>query len=354
MIGLYCPDLPPVPGGVADHTLTLARAFAARGIACTVLGHRGDAARFPVPVRLGVTPDSLAVVAKELGIGGLLVQYVPFLYARRGVAPGLCGALGRLAGAGVRHALFVHEPYVPFTRLPWLVTGVFQRRQLRCLVRGADLVYTPVPAFADICRRYGGRGAVTVVPIGATVAPSALSREEARAALRLEPADVAIGVFSPAAAGYLPDWVRAAIARLADRPAVRWIAFGFGSERLFEQAPPHVTVLGALDPAQVADTARALDLFVAPYGDGLTLRRSGAMLGLMNGLPIVSSTGHLFDASLAAYAACEPDRDAFVRRVESLATDAAARAALAARAREGHGLADTGALADRIARDLAA
>lgn len=358
MIGLYSPDLPPVPGGVADHTLMLARVLAARGAACTLLGARGEPVRAaPVPLRLGVTPGTLAPVTRELGLTGLLVQYVPFLYARLGVAPALCRALRAVREGGARVGLFVHEPYVPFTRLPWLVTGVLQRRQLRCLVRAADRVYAAVPRFAEICRGYrADRAAVTLAPIGANFEPSPLSRDAARAALGLAPGTVAIGVFSPAAAGLRLDWLRAAMQALATHRTVEWIVFGFGSERLFrgEGVPANVRALGTMGPTAVADTARALDLMAAPFADGLTMRRSSAMLGLHAGVPLVSSTGHLFDPQLSQYAACEDDVTSFVARVVALVNDPAARAALAVSAAGSAPVSSIDPLVEHVMRDLAA
>ncbi len=356
MIGLYCPDLPPVRGGVADQTLMLARALERRGAPCVVLGARGDHDLFaPLPVRLGVTPATLRESVRALGLRSLFVQYVPFLYARRGVAPALCPALRGVRRDDVRVAVFVHEPFVPFTRLPWLVTGVLQRLQLRCIVRAVHRVYTPVPSFADICRRYRGhRDTVTVAPIGANFDPSPLTRDTARARLGLAADTVAIGVFSPAAAGYRPGWVRCAMDALAPRADVRWIVFGFGSDQLFATgSPANVTVLGALDAARVADTARALDLFVAPYTDGLTMRRGGAMLALRASVPLVSSTGQRYDPSLAQFAACEDDVAAFTARIVALVNDPVARAAWADRAAASESVSSIDTLAGILVRDLA-
>lgn len=355
MIGLYCPDVPPIPGGVADHTLHLARALERRGIPLAVLARRGDPAGFaPLPVRMDVTPPGLRTTVRALGLRGLYVQYVPFLYARFGIAPALPAALAGLRRDGVTVGLFVHEPYVPFTRLPWLVTGVPQRLQLRRLVRAAHHVYAATPAFAAICRRLARGADVALAPIGTTIPLSTLSRPDARRALGLTDGIVAIGVFSPAASGYRVDWVRSAMNALAARADVRWIVFGSGSDRAFPGAPANVRALGRLPVEAAADTARALDLFVAPYDDGLSMRRSGAMLGLANALPVVSSTGPLFDPAFTAYAACEPSAAAFTARVVGLVDDAAARAALAEQARGAAGVATVDALADRLVRDLAA
>ena len=150
MIALYSPDVPPLPGGVADQTLALARALEAAGYPPLVLARRGDAARFaPLPCETGIGP--LEAPGRARGARALLLQYVPFLYARRGVAPALFRLAGACRSAGLPLAVLLHEPYVPLTRLPWLVTGPLQRLQLRRLLGGASRVYTPVPRWA-VCR----------------------------------------------------------------------------------------------------------------------------------------------------------------------------------------------------------
>jgi len=368
-VALYCPDLPPVPGGVADHTLALARALAARSADVVVLGRRGDPASLaPLPCRLDVTPRSLPAAVAAAGAAALIVQYVPFLYARYGLAPSLVRAAGRIRRTGVRIGVLVHEPYVPFTRLPWLATGWPMRWQLKALLARADAVWSPVPAFLERARRGARPGAtLAVVPVGATVPVGSAPRAEARARLHLADDDVAIGVFSPGASGAVPEWVAAAIAALAGEAGVAWVAFGQGSARVARTggadggpgaarprgAGARVMELGWLAPAEVSRVFRALDLAVAPFVDGLTLRRTSAMAALAHGVPLVSSRGPLFDPSLADAAACEPTLEAFVRSVCALAADPARRAALGAAGRrfyEARGSTDV--LAARVAADL--
>jgi len=356
VIGLYCPDLPPVPGGVSDHTLALARALQAQGFPPAVLGQRGDARRFaPLLCRTGVTVVELDRAVLELGLGTLLVQYVPFLFARRGVSWALCRAVSRLERRGVRLGFIVHEPYVPFTRLPWLITGWPMRWQLRYVVRRAAVVYTPVPRFAEIVRRYARpRTPVRVVPVGSNLPLGKETRAEARRALGLADGTVAVGVFSPAASGMRLDWVDRARAALAGRRDVAWISFGFGCERLPRDRAAGDGWLRVADHAAgtVARAMRALDVALAPYVDGLTLRRSSAMFALAHGVPLVSSTGHLFDPQLSGLAACETTPDGFAARVLQLIEDAAARAALAERAGRYAATASVEALARTIVDDL--
>jgi glycosyltransferase involved in cell wall biosynthesis len=356
MIGLYCPDVPPAPGGVSDHTLMLARAIEALDVPVGVLALRGDPSLFaPIPCRIGLKPGDVADAARKMGITTVVVQYVPFLWARRGVSPAFVLGLRKMKRAGLGIATYIHEPAVPFTRAVWWLTGVPQRLQLAYMIRRCRMVYTAVPEYVRRMRPWAGsRVPIEVAPVGATVPVSRLSRDEARRKLGIAPGRVAIGIFSPAASGFAHPWIARAVQRLASNPEITWVRFGFGSDRPLPGYPtgPTVITLGDAAPALIADTMRALDIAAAPYVDGLTLRRSGAMLALATGIPTVSSEGHLFDPTLAAIAACERNPDAFADRLAQLAADPGARASWAARTAGYADIASMENLARRMVRDL--
>jgi glycosyltransferase involved in cell wall biosynthesis len=355
VIGLYCPELPPVRGGVADHTLVLARAMETLGGRPAVLGRYGDPALFaPLPCHVGLSPWRVGRVARLLRLTGIVVQYVPFLFSRRGVSLQLWPAVWRLRRAGVKIAVVLHEPYVPFTRLSWLVTGWPMRWQLRWLLGHTALVYAPVPRYVEIAKRYAPRARVKLAPVGATLPVSALSRDAARVKLGLQSGMVAIGVFSPAAAGFLRPWIEEAAKKLAGNAQVAWIVFGFGEELVLRDPPPGSRVLHVPDhePEVVTRIMRALDIAAAPYVDGLTLRRSGAMLALAHGVPTVSSTGPLFDQRLSELAACEATSAAFAARLARLVMNQGERAAQAARAQGYRTKASVEVLARQLLNDL--
>jgi glycosyltransferase involved in cell wall biosynthesis len=336
-IALYCPSLPPAQGGVADHTVLLARALAGSGADVAVLGRTGEALG-GIETVLGVTPlgeHGLAATAVGTGAGFVLIQYVPFLYARFGLAPWLVMALRALRGVGVRIGLFVHEPYVPFTRPSWWVTGWPMRWQLRALVRLSDVVCASVPAFLEAAGQSAREGArLLLLPVGSTIPVVPGSRTEARAALGLDPSEIAIGVFSPGASGLRRDWV--ARAALALGGQVRWIFFGRHAE-----APPvgfparaPARCLGWVAPEKASAIFGALDIAAQPFVDGLTLRRTSAMAALAHGVPLVSARGPLFDPSLDGAAVCAPTEDDFVASLTHLVETPALREAQGQRGRE--------------------
>jgi hypothetical protein len=249
-------------------------------------------------------------------------------------------------------AVVVHELYLP-PRTPWLaLLGLLQRRQLHAVLASAHAALTPVPAWLPALWAAGHPDlAVRLAPIGATLPVSPASRAEARAGLGLTDDQMVIGVISPAAGGFLRDWVQRAVDATAGIARVHWLACGFGSEVL---GIPRVHPLGALPGPELARVVRALDLAVAPYVDGLTMRRSGAMLALASGVPVVSSTGQLFDFRLSEYTSCEPSADAFAARVALLARSAETRAALGRRSAEAGPVTSPTVLADALLDALAA
>lgn len=343
-----------MPGGISDHTRALGKALAAR-TPTHVLAQRGDPSSLDgVPCGVGVGVSALPEAAVRIGARAVVLQYVPFLYARRGVSPALVLSARRLHRRRIPTGLVLHEPFVPFTRLPWLITGPLQRLQLRALAGSSQFVVSPVPRFVDIARRYGA-AAAALAPVGAAWQPAGASRAASRAQLGLSDGDVAIGVFSPAASGYLGSWVESASRSLSGEPAVVWVLMGFGSVTFAARlAGGRKVVVGERPLAELSALAAGLDLFVAPYEDGLTLRRTGAMFGLAHGLPLVSSRGHLFDEALDSVAACARDCGDFAWRLRRLVQSAEARAALAARVGAARELTTQDRMADLIVGAFAA
>jgi hypothetical protein len=251
-------------GGVTDHTRRLLAHWQARGVLARVIETPADLARVREPA---------------------LVQYVPFLYGRRGLAPGLERAVSAARTAGARVTLFVHEPWVPPTRLPWLVLSPLQRRQLRRLARVAHAVVTPVPAWRALLPV-----ASELLYVGSTLGspPAAAGGAQFEAPV----------VFSPFASGLAWRWILAAEAALGSTGLVivgaTWADAGARGLPLPERARSW-RWLGRLPSADALGALARARLVLAPYVDGLTGRRTAALAALSTGARVVSSTGPLSD-----------------------------------------------------------
>ena len=274
-IAIVSPGFPEVPGGVTDHTSRVVRHWRDAGRVVQVQGSHGE------------EPEALAKRWRSEGVNAVLLQYVPFLYGRRGLSL-FPGALTRAVKAlGMRLTVYVHEPWVPPTRLPWLVLAPLQRSQLRRLVSLSDAVATPVPAWATML----GHDA-HVLRVGSTLGepPEQGPTEEPL------PAPV---VFSPFAAGLLWRPIAAAAEQIGADPPL--IVIGADAE----EARRHPAVRrwyredwdcrGRLDASEVLSLLSRARVVLAPFVDGLTGRRTSAMASLSTAARMVSCAGHLYD-----------------------------------------------------------
>lgn len=264
-VAILSPGFPHVPGGVTDHTARLVARWRTRDLAV----HVADLSR----------PD-LALAAHAL-----LIQYVPFLYGRRGLSAELEALVEEAGRREIRVTLFVHEPWVPPTRLPWLVLSPLQRRQLGRLARVADAVVTPVPEWQALLPRPS-----TLLYVGSTLGSP-------DPALPTEPALPAPVVFSPFAAGLDWRWVAAAERAIGTGLVVVGGTLDEARSRL-RRLPARAadwTWMPRAEPDGVLRTLARARLALAPYVDGLTGRRTAALACLSVGTPLVTSRGPLFD-----------------------------------------------------------
>ncbi len=301
-IRIVSPGFPETPGGVTDHTARLRRHWKDAGHEVQVLGTSDEA------------PDAVAERWREERVEAALIQYVPFLYGRRGVSrfPERIARAARQRG--IRTTLFVHETWVPLTRLPWLALGPIQRRQLRRLIGVVDAAVTPVPAWAELLAHD-----TRVVYVGSNLgeAPPGVTTSHPL------PGPV---VFSPFAAGLRWDWIVAAVDAIGADPPL--VLVGADEEEaqanhvLARWHRPEWDYRGRLPAEDVLSVLARARLVLAPFVDGLTGRRTSALTAASAGVPLVSSAGHLFDPLFGTGPVpCPRTREAFVATARELWDD---------------------------------
>ncbi len=301
-IRIVSPGFPETPGGVTDHTARLRRHWKDAGHEVQVLGTTAEA------------PDAVAERWRDERVEAALIQYVPFLYGRRGVSrfPERIARAARQRGT--RTTLFVHETWVPPTRLPWLALGPIQRRQLRRVLGEVDAAVTPVPAWAELLAHD-----TRVVYVGSNLgeAPPGVTTSHPL------PGPV---VFSPFAAGLRWEWIVAAVDTIGADPPL--VLVGADEEEaqanhvLARWHRPEWDYRGRLPAEDVLSVLARAPLVLAPFVDGLTGRRTSAMTALSAGVPLVSSTGHLFDPLFGTGPVpCPSTRDAFAATAQELWDD---------------------------------
>jgi hypothetical protein len=357
-------EYPPGCGGVGDYTAQVAAALVSSGDDVTVFCPPMSDSPIVVPgVEVVVLPDvygprSRRVIdsrfAQQRAANSepraaiILVQYVPTAFGLRGANLPWCRWLQRHARSGRGVRVMFHEPYFEFVRTPIAqnALAVVQRQMARTLLRAADHVYLSTDAWRPYLGPYApkGRDPFSTLPI-----PSAIPRcdrpGEAAARRRTLTGSQTrrlVGHFGTYGAHIAPMVRSVLIALLSEEAELSAVCIGAGSEEfvrsLLDSAPTlagRVHATGRASAADIAIDLAACDLLVQPYFDGVTTRRTSVMAGLINGRPIVTTTGHLTEPvwteSGAVALTPSGDTPAFVQSSRALLADHERRAALGAR-----------------------
>lgn len=255
----------------------------------------------------------------------ILLQYMPFSYGRRGIAPGLVrDAIALKRSSGATFGVMVHEAWVPMEGLRTCLMGTWQRAQLYALARLADVTVVSIEPFL---KTFGERA--VHVPVGSNVAVSDLTRSSARAQLGIGD-ELVVALFGTGNPHRALDHAEVALTALAERRGIdglRVLNLGAGAKRL-QNVPPQLRIdtPGKLPERDISRHLRASDLLLMPFTDGVSTRRTSLMAGLAHGLPVVGLAGSSTDTVLLSHPEAlvltpVGDRRAYARAVVTLAAD---------------------------------
>jgi glycosyltransferase involved in cell wall biosynthesis len=337
-IAVVCRQSPGDIDAIRDHSYRLAEALRARGADVDV--HM----RTPGHGWL-VDPGGAVRPRLAAGLGAYdaaLIQYNPFMWGRWGFAPWLPFELARLRARRPRPllVLVLHEPFVPMEGWRWTLMGLWQRAQLAAVRATADIVFVSIEIWTRRFMRWHPRRPTFHLPVGSNLPDRSASRRAERERLGAGDDDLVVAIVDVGGAARRPALVTAALERLvAGRRRIVLLVLGAGA------APPpgippgvDVRVPGRLDAASLAAALASADLFLAPFVDGVSTRRTSLMAALQHGVAIVGTDGDLTDSLLresSALVLVPVDRpDLFAAAAARVADDPAERAVLARDGRE--------------------
>ncbi len=359
---LICPHYIPDKGGLAGHTAVLGTEIAALGVRTTVVTRPGPVAdTFPgAHISPTIAHWSLRgmpalyrqTVAAQPDV--VLIQYVPYMYWRRG--PGVSVSLFALwlAFKGYRVVAIVHEAYIPWSKRPRLLAvGLVQRLALCVLIVSCTRVATSTSSLTRMLRRWlpFAQSKMHTVPVFSNIPLIEMSEPERsarRKRLSIEPDDVALVYFGSQHEGKLFGMVLRAFRMLYTRgyPVVL-LVIGQQKDAVLERVKDwngsigqHVVATGYCSDNDVSFYLRCGDIFLSPFLDGVSTRRGSVMAALQHGLPVVTTVGPATDRALFADAVAMTaigDEEGYVRAVEDLLRDPLTRWALGKR---GHDLSE--------------
>jgi glycosyltransferase involved in cell wall biosynthesis len=263
--------------------------------------------------------------------GAVILQYNPFSFGRWGFAPRLVLDMFRLAH---RHpetcrAVMVHEPFVPIRSAKSLVMGTWQRLQFRALLALADLVFVSTsswnPRLPASCRPI-------TAPVGSNLPDGRRQRAERRQVIDATPETIVLATFGTGHPSRLfGHVVAAANAVAAEHDRVTLLVLGTGTQPLHGLDDAVVVRRpGLQSPEELAGELSAADIYLAPFVDGLSTRRTSLMAALQHALAVVGTAGPLTEPGLrheeaAITWASAGDRMGFASAALALAGDPAAR-----------------------------
>jgi glycosyltransferase involved in cell wall biosynthesis len=354
-IAILCPDFPPDPTGLADHTATLAEHLAAHAEVTVITSQRGvrDEATGAVRVwrqvsqwrwRGGRTVGRLLL---QLQPDWLIVQYVPHMYGRGGINLMLPLLLWWWRWRGGQVLLLIHELYLPWSLKPKrLLAAVLQRFMLALSVAAAPRVGVSTDVWRQrLERRFPfWQSRFHHLPTPSNVPVAHLTEAEkatVRQQLGLASDELMLGFFGTLHDSKLMDYVLESLRAVeADGQRARLLCIGPTSQELAQavngvsHAPEdRIVCTGYVDARRVSQYLSVTDIFLLPLIDGVSSRRSSLMAALSHGLPVVATIGEGTDRlwlESAAFAGSPvEEKSVFLKNVCALAADEARRRQLA-------------------------
>lgn len=361
-------EYPPQSGGVSDYTRIVANGLASAGDAVVVWAPPLNGAapgsgspnttgaivdsRDPgievrrLPDRFG--PRSLRVLSDALNRSTqphhLLVQYVPHAFGWKAANVPFCLWLRSRRRDSVW--VMFHEVAYPFDASAGLTLNALAavNRVMASLVGGvAERAFVSIPAWRP------GVGAVTAIgtPVTWLPVPSGIpvvNDPAAVATIRARYGDghQLVGHFGTYG-GLIKPLLDGCLSRLIEMSDCRLLLLGHGSDTACREMvarnprfTDRVHATGALSAAELSRRISACDVMLQPYPDGISSRRTSAMVALSHGVPIVTTAGVLtepiWEGSEAVVLVPAGDLEALAAATATLLADPIRRAALGRRA----------------------
>lgn len=310
-IDVIVTTLPPVLDGIGDYTANMVTRLS-------------PSTPIRILTNIGQTPDALPgipilpvfdiaqtrsvlniadVVAKH-SPDWVLLQYNPFSYGKWGFNPYLSRSLRaiRRKCPDTRVAIMVHETFVPFDSVKTAIMLTWQRWQMGEIARAADILFCSCESWTDQVRSIVRDKPVVTLPVGSNIGVAPISRPEARRRLKIQDDNFVLGVFGVAHLSRMPERVSAA-AEAVRAQGLNPVLLYLGPDKEFMASrlgSIPVIADGALPPDEISRRFAAMDLYLAPYSDGVSCRRTAFMTGLQHGIATVGTHGIHTDRMLRA------------------------------------------------------
>jgi len=274
----------------------------------------------------------------------ILLQYQPFSYGRMGLNLALPRIMQQVKkiSPGTKILLMAHEPFVQILDLKHALMTIWQRWQLRSLGKSADVIAFPIEVWARKFSAWFPAKPVVHLPVPSNISVHQGDRDRLRRQMDISQDTIVLGMFGQAHVSYLMDWIKPTAVAVATRGIKTKVLYiGPQPDRVRDALAnvPLVTT-GALCAEDVSRQLACIDIFLAPFVDGISTRRSSVMAALHHGLPVAGTTGYNTDRVLSdnngrgLSLTDAASQAAYTTMVADIAEDPDRRSQLASSARE--------------------
>lgn len=298
-IDIITAALPPAYDAIGDYSTRLAAAFVNRGIATRLLTTKTRTvetiANAEIAMAFNVAANDFsglydALCAPDAAEFALL-QYNPFSWGSRGWAPGLVRALTRAKSRNksLRLAVMFHEIYMLNPGVKSWIMRCWQKHQLAALVKLANICFVSTQRWSKAIEQAGGLA--VPLPVGSNLPCPASDQLPIRSRLGIDADSFVCGALGSTHPSRPWQWVGTAVKALQDaglKPVLVYIGGSVDDVKAVCGDTP-VLATGRLPGAEAAAHLRLMDLFLSPFLDGVSTRRSSIMAALQNGVPTVST-----------------------------------------------------------------
>jgi glycosyltransferase involved in cell wall biosynthesis len=304
-------EYPPQPGGVSDYTRRIASGLADAGDRVDIWAPPADGAECAdagivvhrLPDRFG--PRGLRLLSRQLDRDAaprrLLVQYVPHAFGWKAANLPFCLWLQSRRRDSVW--VMFHEVAFPFDRdqaVSRNALAVVNRLMASIVASSAERAFVSIPGWLPLVESMiGDRKPVDWLPMPSSIPTVRNPAASAAVHTRYAGTRPLVGHFSTYGTA-IRRMLDLSIPALADTADCNVLLLGRGGEahaRELIAAQPRladrVHATGVLTDEAVSVHIAACDLMVQPYPDGVSTRRTSAMVGLSHGVPIVTTSGWL-------------------------------------------------------------
>ncbi len=313
-IAILSPLMPPMRGGVADHTWHLAKHLAEAGHDLTVVSSRDTYTKQPFKSLAAINDwddlgQLLIVLGEDVPPNAVLIwQYVPHMYGRGGVNKVLPKMWSALRKEGRDQLIIAHEVRAPWGRQPnhWLYAW-HQRKQWKAAVREANRLAISTERWLEewsksdpVLKEKG-----FLLPSPTSIEPVPVPKahgQEWRRSKGLDPETKILTWFGTVSPLKQLEWVLDAW-ETANRVGVHTsfcVIGGTPNLPIPGQLRNRYRALGHMPAEEVSLALSAADLVALPFIDGISERRTTLMAALAHGLPVVGTSGESTGSTLQA------------------------------------------------------